>query len=111
MAILLDTFVNADERERVRAVLGRRTLYLVSRANAVAERAFDGATPSWRPKALQAALLSDAAESSVALARYKEARGYLRSAVRLLLELELPFGAALQRVFFAEENNLVQSTE
>jgi hypothetical protein len=111
MTILLDTFVDADERERVSAVLGRRTRYLVSRANTVAERAFDGATPSWQPKALQLALWSDAAESSAVLGRYEEARGYLRRAVRLLLELELPFGAALQRAFFAEEHQLVQSTE
>lgn len=87
-------------RAELEPVLQRRVRYLASRADAVMKREVDAATAAaepWRRRMTAATLWLEAAESSTVLADFGVARDQLQHAVHLLLQLDLPFGVALQR--------------
>jgi hypothetical protein len=110
--MLIDTvpFNNLDQTRSLRGVLRRRIEYLAARAEAVSERHPDILNPLWRPALGQATLWMEATEGAMALGEPNEAREYLRRATKLLLELGLPLGAALQRAFLTKDRDLAVLT-
>jgi hypothetical protein len=108
--MLFDTITNEQERGPLQEILSRRITYLISRAESVSEREPDG-SDDWRKPMVVATLWIEAAEGTVALGQFDQARKYLHQTVRRLLSLGMPFGAALQRMFFIEDAELSQMTE
>jgi len=108
--MLLDAIANAREREPLYETLSRRISYLIGRAESVSQRE-PGGSESWRKIMVLATLWIEAAEGTVTLGQFKQAREYLREAVLKLLDLAMPFGAALQRTLLIEDAELSRKAE
>jgi hypothetical protein len=95
-------------RAELEPVLRRRARYLASRADAVMEREVgsNAVAEPWRRQMTAATLWLEAAESSTALADFGAARSQLHKAVLLLLQLDLPFGVALQRSLLPAQQDI-----
>ena len=105
---LLDAIeADSGERERLIPVLQRRIAYLAARAEYVSRRESDQPTADvWRNKMVAATLWIEAFESAACLGAYPAARQYLRQASTLLLQLNLPFGLAVQRALLPYDDDL-----
>jgi hypothetical protein len=95
--VLFDTVVTETDREQMRPVLARRVQYLTNRARQLPERRVE--SDKWHTGIIQASLHLEAAEGLAALGYFEQARLALELAVPHFIELQMPFGAALQRVF------------
>src|SRR4051812_29104338 len=88
----------------MRPVLARRVQYLRNRAEQFAERRVE--RDEWHTKITRASLHLEAAEGSAALGDFERARIAVRLAIPHFVELQMPFGAALQRAFQADDGSL-----
>lgn len=97
--MLIDAFPESGGEFGLHEVLEQRMQYLIHRAEVVAERPSDRDKPQWQARMALASLWMEAAEGAAALDRIDVARNCLARATESLLQLRLPLGAALQRVF------------
>lgn len=107
--MLLDAIANSREEQKSLLEVARRRIdYLASRAGSVAERTRDRSEPLWQSRMVQATLWMEAAECSTMIAKYDDSKQFLSRAATQLLQLRLPVGAALQRVFFPKDEELAE---
>ena len=110
--MLFDAIVTSDfDRESMRAVLARRVRYLQNRATQLAERRVSvGDSDAWQTTMGHASLCLELAEGAAALGNIEDARFAIRLAVPDLVQLRMPYGAALQRAFVADHPGLAGET-
>jgi len=107
--VLFDTIVTEADNKPMRPVLARRVQYLTNRAEQFAERRVEG--DEWHTTITRASLHLEAAEGSAALGEFERAQFALRLAIPHFLELQMPFGAALQRAFQADHGSLAADAD
>lgn len=95
--MLINSFPSGGEA--LGELLRQRMEYLANRAKVAAEDQDDPTVPRWKRLMVEATLLMEASEGAAALDEFEHARDYLSRAANLLLDLQLPLGAALQRIF------------
>ena len=110
MSLLSVMEADDSTAREMRATAARKVIYLASRGASVMERteraADDVATNAWTRRMTAATLWLDAAETAAFVGDFSEARALLARATALLLQLDLPVGVLLQRVFLADERDL-----